>query len=205
MAVCYRPARPSFADGPWIPSQMRRRGLRRSPQIVPRVKTYYLTITEDWDDTSGAPHPALMWPLPSAAVVLIAAALVAAPRPAPPAGAAVDLLVDTVADPGAGGAVDGDEVEDCTDGIADGDCSLREALRYANADPALDRIGFGVPGGGVQTIAPAAALPAIADDGVTVDGYPSRARARTHGPRGPTPPSSSSSAGRGPAPSTGSR
>ena len=55
------------------------------------------------------------------------------------------LLVDTVEDQ----ASTATWVADCSDG----DCSLREAIEAANADPALDVIGFDVPaGGGVATI-----------------------------------------------------
>src|SRR5690606_3747835 len=65
-----------------------------------------------------------------------------------------------------------------TDGILDGDCSLREALAYANANPGLDRIGFEItdthgrdPGTRVATIHLVAALPGLVDDGITVAGY----------------------------------
>lgn len=57
----------------------------------------------------------------------------------------IALLVDTVEDQ----ASTATWVADCSGG----DCSLREAIEAANADPALDVIGFDVPaGGGVATI-----------------------------------------------------
>ena len=48
--------------------------------------------------------------------------------------------------------------------------SLRQAILDANANPGADTIEFNIVGSGVQTIAPASALPAITD-GVTIDGY----------------------------------
>ena len=48
--------------------------------------------------------------------------------------------------------------------------SLRQAILDANANPGPDTIAFNIPGGGVQTITPATALPQISD-GVTIDGY----------------------------------
>jgi hypothetical protein len=50
--------------------------------------------------------------------------------------------------------------------------SLRQAILDANATPGADRIVFNIPGPGVHTISPLAALPALTDDaGVTIDGY----------------------------------
>ena len=50
-------------------------------------------------------------------------------------------------------AMDWLELGSKCNGADDGDCSLREAIEAANADPALDVIGFDVPaGGGVATI-----------------------------------------------------
>ena len=48
--------------------------------------------------------------------------------------------------------------------------SFMQALLDANATPGLDTITFNIPGAGVKTIAPAAALPAITDP-VAIDGY----------------------------------
>jgi uncharacterized repeat protein (TIGR01451 family) len=63
---------------------------------------------------------------------------------------------------------------------ADGAVTLREALIAANenavsgdataGDPGLDIIEFAIPGAGVRTIAPTAALPTITEP-VTIDGY----------------------------------
>ncbi|MFN0123462.1 MAG: Calx-beta domain-containing protein, partial [Blastocatellia bacterium] len=47
--------------------------------------------------------------------------------------------------------------------------SLRQAILDANASAGPDTISFNIPGAGVQTIAPASALPVIADP-VTIDG-----------------------------------
>jgi hypothetical protein len=53
--------------------------------------------------------------------------------------------------------------------------SLRQALLDANASPGLDTIAFNIANGGVETIAPRSALPAIADpvllDGTSQPGY----------------------------------
>ncbi len=48
--------------------------------------------------------------------------------------------------------------------------SLRQAILDANGNAGDDTIAFGIPGGGVHTIAPASALPTITD-AVTIDGY----------------------------------
>ncbi|MBO0698167.1 MAG: hypothetical protein J2P46_07220, partial [Zavarzinella sp.] len=48
--------------------------------------------------------------------------------------------------------------------------SLRQAILDANADPDQDDIAFNIPGTGVQTIAVASALPAIAQP-VVIDGF----------------------------------
>ncbi len=60
--------------------------------------------------------------------------------------------------------------------------SLRQAILDANANVGADTIAFNILGSGVQTIAPASALPQITD-GVTIDGYSqSGASANTNGP-----------------------
>jgi hypothetical protein len=48
--------------------------------------------------------------------------------------------------------------------------SLRQAILDANGNPGADTIAFAIPAAGVQTIAPATALPTITD-AVTIDGY----------------------------------
>ncbi len=48
--------------------------------------------------------------------------------------------------------------------------SLRQAITDANNNGGSDTIAFAIPGGGVHTISPASALPAITDS-VTIDGY----------------------------------
>ncbi|PAP79390.1 hypothetical protein B1759_13750 [Rubrivirga sp. SAORIC476] len=75
------------------------------------------------------------------------------------------LLVDTALDT----ASDASSVADCTDGVSDGDCSLREAIEVANADPTLDDIRFDVPGG-LAVLTLNDVLPGIADPGVSIDG-----------------------------------
>ena len=60
--------------------------------------------------------------------------------------------------------------------------SLRQAILDANGNAGADAIAFGIIGGGVQTIAPASALPVITD-AVTIDGYTQPASsANTNGP-----------------------
>ena len=60
--------------------------------------------------------------------------------------------------------------------------SLRQAIMDANANAGADTIAFNVVGGGVQTIAPATALPTITD-AVTINGYSqSGASANTNAP-----------------------
>ena len=53
--------------------------------------------------------------------------------------------------------------------------SLRQAILDANAEPGTDTIAFDIPGGGVQTIQPASALPTITSpvviDGTTQPGF----------------------------------
>ena len=71
--------------------------------------------------------------------------------------------VNSTADPG-------------TDGICDvTECTLREAISAANANPALDTISFNITGTAPYTIQPLTALPEITDpviiDGTTQPGY----------------------------------
>jgi len=68
------------------------------------------------------------------------------------------FTVNSTNDPGADGVCDAAE------------CTLREAIIEANANPGADTIGFDIPGAGVQTITPATALPAITE-AVTINGY----------------------------------
>ena len=87
----------------------------------------------------------------------------------------VDLLVDTAADDQPYDAAT--SLAACTDGLLDGDCTLREAILVANAEPALDVIGFevtpdnGASADGLVTIRVQSELPFLADDGITIDGY----------------------------------
>src|SRR5215510_5657014 len=68
-----------------------------------------------------------------------------------------------------------DDHDDGTCNVAD--CTLREAINAANAAGGSDLINFNIPGGGVQSIMPASALPAITDpvsiDGTTQPGFSS--------------------------------
>lgn len=65
-------------------------------------------------------------------------------------------------------------VGDVDDNVAGGcgpdGCTLREAIRLANASPGADTITFNIPGAGPHIISPASPLPAISDDGTTIDG-----------------------------------
>ena len=60
--------------------------------------------------------------------------------------------------------------------------SLRQAILDANGAVGADTIAFNIVGSGVQTIAPASALPQVTD-GITIDGYTQPgASANTNGP-----------------------
>ncbi len=62
-------------------------------------------------------------------------------------------------------------VVDPGDGVCTaGECTLREAIVFANANPGPDFITFNIPGAGVHTITPATPLPTISDT-VSIDGY----------------------------------
>ena len=53
-----------------------------------------------------------------------------------------------------------------------GQCTLVDAIVFANANPGADAVHFNLPGGGTRTIVPSAPLPALTDDaGVTIDGF----------------------------------
>ncbi|MEJ2709538.1 MAG: CSLREA domain-containing protein [Anaerolineales bacterium] len=61
---------------------------------------------------------------------------------------------------------------------SDGDCSLRDAIILANANPGADTIQFNIPGtdpncmGGACTIYPTSGqLPVLSGGGTTIDGY----------------------------------
>jgi CSLREA domain-containing protein len=82
-------------------------------------------------------------------------------------GGAATFVVNSAADPG--------------DGICDAsECTLREAIDAANANPGPDVIAFNVPGSGVQTIRPVTQLPVILEsvkiDGTTQPGFDSETR-----------------------------
>ncbi len=95
--------------------------------------------------------------------------------PPPPATISADLVVDTAADDQAYTPTSRAE---CTDGVLDGDCTLREAILVANdftGEPDLDTIGFEILDtfgavNGIATISPLSALPALEDDGIEIDG-----------------------------------
>lgn len=63
---------------------------------------------------------------------------------------------------------------DTNDGVCDADCSLREAIVAANANPGLDNIHFSI-GSGLQTIKPTSELPALTEsvviNGTTQPGF----------------------------------
>ncbi len=82
-------------------------------------------------------------------------------------GGAATFVVNSTADPG--------------DGVGDAsECTLREAIEAANANPGPDVIAFNIPGLGVQTIRPLTQLPVIAEsvkiDGTTQPGFDSLTR-----------------------------
>ncbi|MDA2927926.1 CSLREA domain-containing protein, partial [Acidobacteria bacterium AH-259-G07] len=79
------------------------------------------------------------------------------------------FTVNSTADPG--------------DGVCDAtECTLREAIAAANANPGTDMIEFNIPGTGPHTIQPGSALPEITGP-VVIDGYTQpMATANTNGP-----------------------
>jgi CSLREA domain-containing protein len=100
-------------------------------------------------------------------VALAAGVLPLAARVAP-ARAATTFVVTTVGDnPDAN---PGDGRCDTTLAAASAPCSLRAAIREANAAAGADLVRFAIPGTGLQTIRPASPLPAITRP-VTIDGY----------------------------------
>jgi CSLREA domain-containing protein len=61
--------------------------------------------------------------------------------------------------------------DDSDDGVCNAaHCSLREAIKAANANSGADTINFNIPGGGVHRISPVTPLPDITDE-VTINGY----------------------------------
>src|SRR5919199_425514 len=50
------------------------------------------------------------------------------------------------------------------------ECTLAEAINFANSTPGADVINFNIPGSGVHTIKPSSPLPDITEQ-VTIDGY----------------------------------
>ncbi len=62
-------------------------------------------------------------------------------------------------------------VDDLDDGNCDADhCSLREAIKAANANPGADTIAFDIPGAGPHTIKLCSLLPKLTGGGTTIDG-----------------------------------
>jgi hypothetical protein len=91
--------------------------------------------------------------------------------------AARTFCVDDASD---GSATPGDCDTNCTDGS--NNCSLRDAITAANSNTGTDTIIFKIPGNGVHTIQPTAALPDITDP-VIIDGYTQTgASPNTNGP-----------------------
>lgn len=90
------------------------------------------------------------------ALVIVAAAALLAVRATTPAHATT-LKVTTTAD-------------NESNGCAVGECTLREAITQANANPDLDVITFDIPGSGPHTIQPLTALPLLMTD-ITIDGF----------------------------------
>src|SRR5215207_1111122 len=115
-------------------------------------------------------------PLRPALALLLGATLALAPLllPARPARAAATFTVNATGDrrdqtPGDGVCFTGllllrDNARSLPE------CTLRAAIQEANATAAADLIRFRIPGPGVQTIAPASALPFVTQS-VTIDGY----------------------------------
>ena len=104
-----------------------------------------------------------MPPATLAANLLLAALLLlpVLPATAPPAAPAATFTVNSV-----------DDTDDGTCNAAH--CSLREAIKAANAAGGADTIAFNIPGSGVRTILPDSPLPAVTGpvllDGLTQPG-----------------------------------
>jgi len=62
------------------------------------------------------------------------------------------------------------KMDDTNDGACDADCSLREAITFANSLNEASTINFAIAGTGVKTIVPATALPVLVRP-ITIDGY----------------------------------
>lgn len=81
-----------------------------------------------------------------------------------------------------------DDVCDADLGQTGNQCSLRAAIETANSHAGSDTITFNIPGGGVQTISVATALPDITSaliiDGTTQPGYVDKPRVQINGPGG---------------------
>src|SRR5688572_19947622 len=95
---------------------------------------------------------------------LLLAALLALPAPLlepQPALAAATFIVNTVEDSDDGV---------CSLNLPGGDCTLREAIKAANANAGKDTIAFNIFAEGVQTIKPISPLPELTD-AVIIDGY----------------------------------
>lgn len=98
-----------------------------------------------------------------AAVFVIGSFLVGAILLTPRAFAATFIVNSTL---DTADATPGDGV--CDDGAAH--CTLRAAIQEANALAGTNKIGFNIPGGGVQTIILRQELPALSD-ALTIDGF----------------------------------
>ncbi len=72
---------------------------------------------------------------------------------------AADLIVTNSGDAGTASACDGVVA-----------CSLRQAINLSNSNGTSDRIFFNIPGGGVHTLNPASALPAITQGNLNIEG-----------------------------------
>ncbi len=105
-----------------------------------------------------------------AAAIVGGAAPVTAAGAAPVTAAGVTFTVNSTDNTGDG--AHGDHICDTgPPGFPTGICTLRAAIEEANQTPDdTDTIAFNIPGGGVQTITPASALPTIAGP-VIIDGY----------------------------------
>ncbi|GAB5536371.1 MAG: hypothetical protein Rubg2KO_26200 [Rubricoccaceae bacterium] len=113
----------------------------------------------------GQYNGGILWTLPGSGPAI----------PEPPAATVtgVDLLVDSRLDNQTYDATE--SLSACTDGIIDGDCTLREALLLANANTALDGIGFEIRlingiAPSLSTIFVSSPLPALTDADIRIDG-----------------------------------
>lgn len=103
-------------------------------------------------------------------VFAVAAILLAISFLAPPRTASASTLFTVNSNGDSADASTADNLCDTDLNSAGDQCTLRAAIEQSNATSGPDTINFGFPGTGIQSIAPATALPTIQDQ-VVINGY----------------------------------